>query len=97
MPNPSVRPSLTTTLDVRYAKQRVGEAFDVKKVLGQPGEEPKQGKTIDAASQNGANFQSPNGFLVRPMIQVSQLKDVKAGKSLLSMYVKGLDSRRYCP
>jgi hypothetical protein len=95
MPTPNTRPSLTTTLDQRYATQRAGAAFDVKAVLGSPGTEPKQGKTIDAVSQNGQNFQSPNGFLVRPLSQVSQLKDVQAGNSSLSVYIKGLDTRKY--
>jgi hypothetical protein len=95
MPTPNTRPSLTTTLDTRYAQQRAGEAFDVKAVLGGPGTVPKQGQTIDAASQNGQTFQSPNGFLVKPLAQVSQLKDVKAGNSSLSLYIKGLDTRKY--
>ena len=95
MPNPTTRPSLTTTLDQRYATQKAGEAFDVKAVLGAPGVVPKQGNTIDAVSQNGANFQSPNGFWVKPLVQTSQLKDVQAGNSSLSLYIKGLDTTKY--
>lgn len=97
MPTPNTRPSLTTTLDQRYATQRAGEAFDVKAVLGSPGTTPKQGQTIDATSQNGQSFQSPNGFWVKPLMQVSQLKDVQAGNSTLSLYIKGLDTRKYHP
>lgn len=98
MPLPVPRPSLTTTLDQRYAKQRAGEAFDVKAVLGQPGTEPVAGKTIDAVSQQGANFQSPNGFQVRMMPQVSQLLVVQSNDTKgLSTYVKGLDTTRYHP
>ena len=95
MPNPVPRPSLTTTLDVRYANQRAGEAFDVKATLGQPGSVPPAGEVIDAASQNGSTFQSPNGFQVRVMPQVSQLKDVQAGNSSLSRYIQGLDTTKY--
>ena len=97
MPTPVPRPSLTTTLDQRYATQRAGEAFDVKAVLGAPGTVPPQGETIDATSQNGSTFQSPNGFWVKPLVQVSQLKDVQAGNSSLSLYIKGLDTTKYHP
>ena len=97
MPAPSVRPSLTTTLDVRYAQQHAGGAFEVKDVLGQPGTEPPTGEVIDAASQNGATFQSPNGFQVKVLQQVSQLKDVQAGNSSLSLYIQGLDTTKYHP
>jgi hypothetical protein len=98
MPNPVTRPSLTTTLDQRYATQRAGEAFDVKAVLGQPGTIPPAGEVIDAASQNGANFQSPNGFQVRVMPQISQLLAVQSNDTKgLSTYVNGLDTTRYHP
>ena len=95
MPTPVIRPSLTTDLSQRYSTQHAGEAFDVKAVLGSPGAVPTQGETIDATSQNGSTFQSPNGFWVRPMVQVSQLKDVQAGNSSLSLYIKGLDTTKY--
>ena len=95
MPTPLPRPSLTTDLSQRYSTQRAGEAFDVKAVLEAPGVVPPQGETIDARSQNGQQFQSPNGFWVRPLVQVSQLKDVQAGNSSLSLYIKGLDTTKY--
>jgi hypothetical protein len=98
MPTPTQRPSLTTTLDVRYAKQHSGGAFEVKNVLGQPGTEPLTGEVIDAASQLGATFQAPNGFQVRVLQQVSQLKAVQSGDTQgLSTYVYGLDTTRYHP
>lgn len=97
MPIPVNRPSLTTTLDQRYATQRAGEAFDVKAVLGGPGAVPPSGETIDAVSSNGQSFQSPNGFWVSPKVQVSQMKDVQAGNSSLSTYIKGLDTKKYHP
>ncbi len=98
MPTPVPRPSLTTTLDVRYASQRAGEAFDVKAVLGNPGSVPAQGEIIDAASQNGANFQIQNGFQVRMLPQVSQLLAVQSNDTKgLSSYVNGLDTTKYRP
>jgi uncharacterized protein (DUF2141 family) len=95
MPTPNSRPSLTTTLDSRYSNQSAGSAFDVKATLGGPGADPKQGQTIEAVSRNGGTFQSPNGFLVRPLAQVSQLKDVQTGNSSLSLFIKGLDTTKY--
>jgi hypothetical protein len=97
MPTPMPRPSLTTTLDQRYAQQHAGGAFEVKDVLGAPGTVPSPGEVIDAASQNGATFQNPNGFQVKMLQQVSQLKDVQAGNSSLSLYIQGLDTRKYHP
>ncbi|HQI44514.1 MAG TPA: hypothetical protein PLC59_00350 [Bacteroidales bacterium] len=95
MPIPNERPSLTTTLDQRYARQHAGGAFEVKDVLGPPGAVPIPGQVIDAASQNGAIFQNPNGFQVKMMPLVSQLRDVQAGNSSLSLYIQGLDTRKY--
>jgi hypothetical protein len=99
MPTPTSRPSLTTTLDQRYAKQHAGGAFEVKTVLGQPGNEPAIGTTIDAKSSQGQTNQSPNGFLVKSIPQVSQLKAVQSGGAgnAYSTYVKGLDTRKYKP
>lgn len=98
MPTPTTRPSTTTTLDMRYANQHAGGAFEVKDVLGGPGAEPPQGKVIDAISLNGASFQTPNGFVVRTLGGVSQLKVVQSGDTEgISTYVKGLDTTRYRP
>lgn len=99
MPTPNVRPSLTTTLDQRYAKQHAGGAFEVKQVLGAPGTVPATGTTIDAMSQQGADNQNPNGFWVKPVMQVSQLKAVQSGGAgnNYSLYIHGLDTRRYHP
>lgn len=98
MPTPNNRPSLTTTLDVRYAQQHAGGAFEVKDVLGGPGAEPP-GPTIDATSQQGATNQNPNGFWVKVLPQVSQLKAVQSGGAgnNYSMYIQGLDTTRYHP
>lgn len=97
MPAPNVRPSLTTTLDQRYARQHAGGAFEVKEVLFPPGTTPPSGTVIDAASQQGANNQNPNGFLVRVLPQVSQLKAVQTGGAgnNYSLYIQGLDTTKY--
>lgn len=90
------RPSLKTDLMSRYATQKSGGAFDVKKVLKNPGNVVQSGETINATSANGQAFQSPNGFEVKTQIGVTQFKDVQGGVSKqLSMYSKALDNRRY--
>lgn len=98
MPTPQARPSLTTTLDQRYARQHAGGAFEVKEVLGGPNEAVPAG-TIDAASQQGATNQNPNGFLVKVLPQVSQFKVVQGGgaRNDYSLYINGLDTTRYHP
>lgn len=97
MPTPNQRPSLTTTLDQRYARQHAGGAFEVKTVLGPPGSTPASGDVIDAASQAGAEHQNPNGFLVKVPLQVSQLKAVQSGGAgnNYSLYIQGLDTTKY--
>lgn len=95
---PVDRKSLVTTLDVRYAKQHTGMAFDVKQVLGVPGSVPVAGTTIDATSQNGTTFQSPNGFEVKPLMGITQLKDAQGTTSKqLSTYMKGFTNQKYKP
>lgn len=98
MPNPTPRPSLTTDLQTRYNNQRAGGAFDVKKTLGAPGTEPAAGKTIDAASVQGATFQSPNGFEVKVKQGDTQFKDAQGTTSKqLSRYAQGLSNKKYKP
>lgn len=98
MPAPTPRPSLTTTLDQRYAQQHAGGAFEVKDVIGAPGA-GLPSLLIDAASQNGATFQSPNGFLAQSIQGVSQFIEVQSdGKNGgISRYYQGLDNTRYHP
>ena len=98
MPTPVIRPSLKTDLESRYSSQHVGEAFDVKKTLGNPGTVPAAGTTIDAVSQQSTNFQSPNGFEVKVMQGITQLLDAQGTKSKqLSIYMKGFDNTKYDP
>jgi hypothetical protein len=98
MPNPTNRPSLTTDLQTRYATQREGGAFDVKKTLGGPGSIPSAGTTIDAVSHQGSAFQSPNGFEVKPMQGITQLKDAQGTTSKqLSRFMQGFSDKKYKP
>lgn len=96
MPTPVTRPSLTTDLASRYATQRAGSAFDVKLTLKQPGQTVASGTTIDAVSQQGANFQSPNGFEVKVKQMDTQMKDAQGNSSKeLSSYIKGFSNQKY--
>jgi len=92
------RPSLTKTLEDRYATQRAGGAFDVKKTLGTPGTSPAAGTVIDAASLNGTSYQSPNGFEVKVPMGITQLKDAQGTTSKeLSLYIRGFSNVKYKP
>jgi hypothetical protein len=96
VPTPITRPSLTTTLDQRYANQKAGGAFDVKKTLGAPGSTPVAGSTIDATSIQAQRFQAPNGFEVKAGQEGSQFIDVQSGgNSGTSTYIKGIDTTKY--
>lgn len=97
------RQSLTQTLEQRYSNQREGGAFEIKKVLGNPGTSPKAGSIIDASSLQGASFQTLNGFEVKATQTITQMLDAAAtngpsggGKSKqLSRYMRGFDNRKY--
>ena len=90
------RPSISKTLEERYASQKAGQAFDVKKTLGTPGSSPVKGSTIDAVSLSGASFQSPNGFEVKVTQGLTQMLDAQGNTSKqLSMYLRGFDNRPY--
>lgn len=92
------RPSLVETLEQRYASQRAGGAFDVKKTLKNPGNTPAAGTVIDAINIQGAQFQSPNGFEVKVPQGQTQLKDAQGTRSKqLSRYMIGFDGRKYKP
>lgn len=96
MPTPVTRPSLTKDLSERYATQRAGGTFDVKKILGNPGTVPAAGTTIDAVSGQATQFQSPKGFEVKILQGITQLKDAQGTTSKeLSMYIKGFSNIKY--
>ena len=90
---PTTRTSLNTDLASRYDKQRVGSAFDIKKILS-----TKTGQIINATSMQSAGFQSPSGFVVGNNDGVTQFKDAQSTTSKgLSTYVKGFNSQKYKP
>lgn len=99
MPNPLNRESLSKNLEDRYMTQRAGGAFQVKDILQAPGKVPASGTTIDAANAKGQEFQSPNGFLVKPKPgNDSQFKDAQGRSSKeLSIHLKGFSNRKYKP
>jgi hypothetical protein len=96
MPTPVTRQSLTKTLEERYANQRAGGTFDVKKTLGGVGQTPVAGTTIDATSMQGNEFQAPNGFEVKVLQGKTQMKDAQGMASKqLSRYLQGFSNVKY--
>jgi len=87
MPLPSIRPSLTVTLEERYTTQPAGGAFNAKNII-------ESGVDAIAASQQGAQFQNVNGFLTKVQQGVTDYKNSGEG---LSQYENGLDTRKYDP
>jgi len=102
MPTPSERPSLSKNLEERYATQRAGGAFEVKQRLKPPGQAPQTGDRMPIDGNEA--LVSVDDFAVKPMQGVTELLDAieanasPAPKSKeLSLYIKGLDTRRYAP
>ncbi len=90
------RPSLSTNLDGRLHNQKAGGAYDVKDTFGVPHTGVPGGVAAGTANGSGQEFQSPNGFVKKTIIGVTQLKDAQGTQSKqLSRYVKGLDTRKY--
>ncbi len=90
------RPSLSTNLDGKIHNQRVGGTFDVKNTLGNPHSGVPGGIAAGTSNVNGQEFQSPNGFIKKTIIGMTQMKDAQGTQSRqLSRYVRGLDNRKY--
>ena len=90
------RPSIPTELHKRYDTIPTPMTKEVSNTLGSPHQSPPSGAAPKTANANGQNFQSPNGFLMKPIIGETQLKDAQGTVSKqLSRYVKGLDNRKY--
>jgi hypothetical protein len=85
MPTPSPRPSLTTDLATRYATQKAGGAYDAKNII-------ESGVDALFASFQSSQFQIKNGFLTAQKLEVS---DFKNDGGDLSIYVKGLNTKKY--
>lgn len=92
MPLPIDRPSLKTSLSQRYAKQRVGGAFDDKNIPTQPGQYGTEGGL--GFGIQGAQFISPPLFRIDSWAFLQQSQFINNGNNL-SMYVKGLDTTPY--
>ena len=85
MPTQIERPSLTTPLSQRYAKQHVGGAYDDFDI-------DTQGFNALFASYQSITFQIYNGF---DMAIKQGISDFKNDGGDLSFYVQGLDTTRY--
>ena len=85
MPIPITRLSLKTPLTQRYVTQKAGGAFDDKNII-------ETGVDSLFASFQAATFQIKNGFVTKVQMGVSNFTDDGIN---LSMYVKGLDVKRY--
>ena len=98
MPTPVKRQSLVIDLQTRYATQPAGGAFNVKTVLGQPGNSPAPGTIINATSIQGKTFQSPAGFEVKAAQMSTQFLDAQGTTSKqLSVYIHGFTNQKYKP
>ena len=100
MPTPSQRPSLTTTLDQRYATQHAGGAFEVKQRLGGPGAPPIARMPIDGNEV----LYSVDDFKMKAMQGVTEVLDAiesntsSAPRSKeMSLYIRGFSNQKYKP
>ena len=100
MPTPSDRPSLTKTLEQRYATQHAGGAFNVKERLGGPGAPPIARMPVDGNEV----LYSVDDFKVKAMQGVTELLDAIEANSTsaprskeLSLYIRGFSNRKYRP
>lgn len=102
MPKQSERPSLTTTLEDRYRKQKVGSTFDVKDVLKQPDKSPEHG---DRMVIDGNEYKySVDDFQVKPLIGITEVLDAidanittSPRSKELSSYMNGFSNKKYKP
>jgi hypothetical protein len=100
MPDNNDRPSLDTSLESRYARQKAGGAFDVKERLKGPGQSPKTGDRMPIGG-NEALYTNKD-FAVKPLQGVTEFLDAQdannspAPKSKeKSRYMKGFSNRKY--
>lgn len=100
MPTPNQRPSLTNTLEGRYASQHAGGAFEVKDRIGKPGEKPLARMPVDGNEV----LYTVDDFVTRWMLGVTELLDAQEANSTsapkskeLSLYIKGFDNTKYKP
>ena len=102
MPQPSNRPSLTTDLASRYAKQHAGGAFEVKQRLKPPGNSPQTGDRMPI--DGNERLYSEDDFAVKQVGGITELLDAKEANTTssprskeLSLYIRGFNNRKYKP
>jgi hypothetical protein len=99
MPIQQDRPSITTTLEERYASQEVGGAYDAKSI------QTAQGSRMPIVSSDGTGpaitetqWTNPN-FLVKEAMQQTEFKDALDGQTSkqLSSMLQGFSNKKYKP
>ena len=100
MPTPVERPSLSKTLEERYATQRAGGAFEVKQRLKPPGRAPQAGERMPI--DGNEHLVSVDDFAVKQMIGVTELLDAQEANASsspkskeMSLYIRGFSNRKY--
>jgi hypothetical protein len=89
MPNAQERPSLTKTLEQRYADQDVGGAFDAKAITTNGKHSPIENSTLSALHTVG-------GFKTKMLEQQTELDEAKGVSSKeSSLMMKGFSNVRY--
>jgi hypothetical protein len=89
MPNPTDRPSLTKTIEQRYAEQHVGGAFDAKAITLGGKHSPIDNSTLSA-------LHTTPGFKTQMGEQETELNEAKGQSSLeSSLMMKGFNNIRY--
>lgn len=98
MAGPIDRPSLTKTLDQRYATQHAGGTFEVKQRLGAPGASPMARMPTDG---NEALY-SVDDFKTKAIQGITELKDAIESNTSpspkskeMSIHMRGFNSKKY--
>ena len=89
-------PSLTKTIESRYATQRCGGAFDVKERLKNPGVSIVHRDLMPIDGIDEKRWTVPH-FDTKPIIQETELLDVMNGNysKELSVYMRGFSNKKY--
>ena len=102
MPTPSNRPSLETDLESRYSNQRVGSAFDVKKLLKEPGSSPQSGERMPI--NGNEHLVSVDDFAVKAKVGITEFLDALEANTTtspsskeMSLFMRGFTNKKYRP
>jgi hypothetical protein len=89
MPNPVDRPSLTKTLEQRYAEQKVGGAYNAKDITIGGKHSPIENSTL-------SGLHTVPGFKTSMMEQQTEFNEAKGESSLQSsLMIKGFNNTKY--